>query len=270
FDSLGVVGPMARDVRDVALFLDALAGLDRRDPRSFPAPPLPYAESVERPPTLRRVAFSPDLGGIIPVDPEVAAICRSAAERLASTGVAVEQASPDLSTALEVFSVLRAAGFAAGMWELLRDHRELLKPEIVWNIELGLSLAASRIAWAEKERGLLIDRFTAFSERYDLLLCPSAIVPPFPVEQRYLEALGDHRFETYVDWIGITSAVTLTARPVLALPAGFTASGLPVGLQLIGPARGEGVVLAAGAVLEGLLDARLATPIDPRTPVSER
>jgi amidase len=266
FDSLGVVGPMARDVRDAALFLDALAGLDRRDPRSFPAPPLPYAESVERPPALRRVAFSPDLGGIIPVDPEVAAICRRAAERLAAAGVVVEEASPDLSTAREVFSVLRAAGFAAGMWELLRDHRELLKPEIVWNIELGLSQSAARVAWAERERGLLIDRFTAFSERYDLLLCPAAIVPPFPVEQRYVEELGDHRFETYVDWIVITSAVTLTARPVLALPAGFTSSGLPVGLQLVGPARGEGVVLAAGALLEGLLDARLATPIDPRVP----
>jgi amidase len=263
FDSLGVVGPMARDVRDVALFLDALAGLDKRDPRSFPAPPLPYAESVERPPALRRVAFSADLGGITPVDPEVVAICRSAAERLAGAGVAVEEASPDLSTALEVFTVLRAAGFAAGMSELLRDHRALLKPEIVWNIELGLSLSAARIAWAEQQRGLLIDGFTRFSERYDLLLCPAAIVPPFPVEQRFVETLGDHRFETYVDWITITSALTLTARPVLALPAGFTSAGLPVGLQVVGPARGEGVVLAAGAMLEGLLDARLATPIDP-------
>jgi amidase len=266
FDSLGVVGPMARDVRDVALFLDALAGLDRRDPRSFPAPPLPYVESVERPPSLRRVAFSADLGGITPVDPEVAAICRRAAEQLAGAGVAVEEASPDLSTALEVFTVLRAAGFAAGMSELLRDHRALLKPEIVWNIELGLSLSAARIAWAEQQRGLLIDGFTRFSERYDLLLCPAAIVPPFAVEQRFLEALGDHRFETYVDWITITSAVTLTARPVLALPAGFTSAGLPVGLQVVGPARGEGLVLAAGAMLEELLDARLATPIDPRTP----
>jgi amidase len=162
-----------------------------------------------------------------------------------------------------VFTVLRAAGFAAGMSELLRDHRALLKPEIVWNIELGLSLSAARIAWAEQQRGLLIDGFTRFSERYDLLLCPAAIVPPFPVEQRFVETLGDHRFETYVDWITITSALTLTARPVLALPAGFTSAGLPVGLQVVGPARGEGVVLAAGAMLEGLLDARLATPIDP-------
>jgi amidase len=264
FDSLGVVGPMARDVRDAALFLDALAGLDRRDPRSFPAPPLPYAESVERPPALRRVAFSPDLGGIVPVDPEVAAICRRAAERFAAAGVAVEEASPDLSTAREVFGVLRAAGFAAGMWELLRDHRELLKPEIVWNIELGLSLTRERIAWAERERGVLVDRLATFSQRYDLLLCPAAIVPPFPVEHRSVEQLGDHHFETYVDWITITSAITLTARPVLALPAGFTASGLPVGLQLVGPARGEDVLLAAGALLEGLLDARLDRPIEPR------
>ena len=188
FDSLGVVGPMARDVRDVALFLDALAGLDPRDPRSYPAPETPYAEAVERPPALRRVAFSADLGGITPVDPEVAAICRQAAERLAAAGVEVEEASPDLSTAREVFSVLRAAGFAAGMSELLRDHRALLKPEIVWNIELGLALTRERIAWAEQERGVLVDRLAAFSQRYDLLLCPAAIVPPFPVEQRYLAA----------------------------------------------------------------------------------
>ncbi len=264
FDSMGVVGPMARDVRDVALFLDALADLDPRDPRSYPAPATPYAESVERPPVLRRVAFSADLGAITPVDPEVAAICRQAAERLAGAGIEVEEASPDLSSAREVFSVLRAAGFAAGMSELLRDHRALLKPEIVWNIELGLSLTRERIAWAEKERGMLVDRLAAFSQRYDLLLCPAAIVPPFPVEQRSLAELGDHRFESYVDWITITSAITLTARPVLALPAGFTATGLPVGLQLVGQPRGEDVLLSAGALLEGLLDARLERPIDPR------
>lgn len=268
FDTLGVVGPMARDVRDAALFLDAMAGFEPRDPLSLEPPAVPFADMVERPPRLRRVAFSPDLGGLTPVDPEVAAICRAAAERLAELGAEVEEAAPDLAAAVEVFTVLRAARFAAAAAPLLESHRAALKPELVWNIEHGLALDADRIGGAERERGVLYQRMADFLARYDLLVTPAAIVAPFPVEQRWLETLGGHRFPSYIDWVGITYAITLTACPALALPAGFTAAGLPVGLQLVGPPRGEALLLAAAAALEDRLGIAARVPIDPRPAAS--
>jgi amidase len=264
FDTLAVEGPMARDVRDVALMLDAMAGHEPQDPLTFDAPALPFAEAVERPPRLRRVAFSADLGGITPVEPEIAAICRAAASRLAELGAEVEEASPDLSSAVETFTVLRAARFAAAGAPILRAHRAALKPEVVWNIEHGLGLDADAIGRAERERGLLFRRMAAFLASYDLLLTPAAIVPPFPVETRFLERLRGHRFASYIDWVTITSAITLTACPALSLPCGLTAEGLPVGLQMVGPPRGEAFLLAAAAALEKLLGLAGRVPIEPR------
>jgi amidase len=263
FDTLSVEGPMARDVRDLALMLEAMAGHEPGDPLSFDAPSVPFTEAVGRQPHLKRVAFSPDLGGITPVDGEVAAICRHAALRLASAGVEVEEDTPDLSSAEAVFTILRAARFAATRGPLLEQHRHALKPEVIWNIEHGLALNADRIGWAERERAALFHRMHEFLQHYDLLLCPAAIVPPFPVEQRYLAELNGHRFPSYIDWVSITYAITLTGCPVLSLPCGFTASGLPVGLQLVGRPRGEGALLAAGAHLEDLLGIAGRVPMDP-------
>ena len=120
------------------------------------------------------------------------------------------------------------------MAPLLEQHRDRLKPEVVWNIERGLRLTADEIGRAERERGLLQRRMAEFMSRYDLLLCPAAIVPPFPVETRYLAELNGHRFPSYIDWVTIAYAITLTACPALSLPCGFTAGGLPVGLQMVG------------------------------------
>jgi len=90
------------------------------------------------------------------------------------------------------------------------------------------------------------------------------IVPPFDVEERYLTEVAGHRFDNYVDWLGMTYAVTLTECPALSMPCGFTRSGLPVGLQLVGRPRGEAALLGAAALLEAALALRPTTPIDPR------
>jgi len=135
---------------------------------------------------------------------------------------------------------------------------------VVWNIEHGLRLTAGEIGRAERERGMLQLHMAEFLARYDLLCCPTAIVPPFPVEQRYLGELNGHRFPSYIDWVTIAYAVTLTACPALSLPCGFTASGLPVGLQIVGPPRGEAKLLAAAAALEDALGLAARMPIDPR------
>ncbi|HEY0525000.1 MAG TPA: amidase family protein [Stellaceae bacterium] len=269
FDDMSVSGPMARDVADAALMLDAMAGLDIRDPRSLDAPPRSFQAAVAAPRPPRRVGWSADLG-FLPVDPEVREICAAAVRRFADLGdgpgVAVEEAAPDFAGAREIFQTLRALNFATSRGPLLEKYRDRMKPEIVWNIEKGLALTADEIARATRARIALYARVAAFFETYDLLVAPTVIVPPFDVDRRYVEEVGGRRFENYVDWLGMTYAITLTACPALSLPCGFTAGGLPVGLQLVGPPRGDAALLGHAALLEAALGLAGRTPIDPRPP----
>ena len=259
---LGVQGPMGRTVEDVALLLDAMTGESPVDPISLPRSEsfLATARSGWRP---TRVAFSPDLG-LTPVDPEVAEICRAAAYRFAEIGVVLEEAEPDLSEAHDTFQVLRAMNFAVAHADKLEHHRTKLKPELVWNIELGLACTMADIVRAERQRAAMLRRMNSFFDTYDLLLCPATIVAAFPVEERYVEECAGHHFANYVEWLAIAYAITLTGSPALSLPCGFTADGRPVGLQIVGRLRGEGRVLAGAAALESILGVRGTTPIDPR------
>jgi amidase len=263
--TLGVQGPMARNVEDLALLLDAMTGEHPADPRSLPALARPFRETMKQQPKPRRVAYSATLG-ITPVDPQVARITRAAAERLAGEGVVVEDAHPDLAEVHECFHVLRAFDFCMTKAALLRTKRDLLKPEIIWNIEEGLKLTMADIERAEAQRVTLAARMLAFFEKYDLLLTPATIVAAFPVEQRYLTECAGQKFDNYIEWLTIASAITLACCPALSLPCGFTTEGLPVGLQVVAPPRAEASVLAGAKLLEDLLGLKASTPIEPRAP----
>jgi amidase len=258
-----VEGPMARSVEDAALFLDALAAEDLRDPVSLPTPSQSFlagARSGWRP---LRVAFSADLG-ITPVDPEIAAICAKAALRFADAGVSVDEAHPDYSQAHDTFNVLRARGYAISKLELLRNKRALLKPEIVWNIEQGLALTMADEERAERQRAALYQRTLTFFEKYDLLCTPTTIVAPFPIEQRYVERCNGVVFDNYIQWFSIAYAFSLVNCPALSLPCGFTREKLPVGLQIVARPRDEARLLAGAKLLEDLLGLARKTPIEPR------
>ncbi|WP_338831453.1 amidase [Bradyrhizobium sp. 27S5] len=262
--TLGVQGPMARNVEDLALLLDAMSGEHAADPLSLPALPTSFLSATRSGSKPKRIAYSPDLG-ITPVDPEVKAVTRKAAERFAEAGAIVEEAHPDLREAHECFHVLRAFDFAISKAELLRTKRDLLKPE-VWNIEEGLKLTVEKLERAEAQRVAMTARALEFFETYDLLLAPATIVPPFPVENRYVAECDGKTFDNYVEWLGIVYAITLACCPALSLPCGFTASGLPVGLQVVAKPRAEAQLLAGAKVLEDILGVRGTTPIDPRPP----
>ena len=261
--NLAVQGPMARNVEDLALLLDAMSGEHPADPLSLPLLPTSFLSAARSGKRPKRIAYSPDLG-ITPVDPEIAAITRKAAERFAEAGAIVEDAHPDLREAHQCFHVLRAFDFAVSKAELLRTRRDQLKPEVIWNIEQGLKLTVGELERAEAQRVAMTARTLEFFQTYDLLLTPATIVAPFPIENRYLAECAGRKFDNYVEWLGIVYAITLVCCPALSLPCGFTASGLPVGLQMVGPPRGEGQLLAYAKRLEDILGVRGTTPIDPR------
>jgi amidase len=272
YSPLNVEGPMARTVADCALMLEGEAGHHPLDPLSAPVVVGSFmaAAANARPPDA--VAFSLDLGIARIVDPEVARVCTAAARKLQAAGCRVDEGCPDLQEAERTFQTLRGAVFVANMGPLLERHRDLLKPEVIANAEFGFGLGVADIVRAEIAQGEIVRRMARFFERYDVLICPAVLCPPIPVEQRYVESLHGVAFDGYLGWLVMTCAISVTGCPVLALPCGFTARGLPVGLQIIGPPRSDAKLLGIGAYLERLLDVSPRTPIEPRElpPVFEK
>lgn len=265
FDTLWVEGPMGRCVADVALMLDGAVGHDPVDPLSFQHAGESFVDALQHTDMPRRVGFSPDLG-VVPMEPEVAQVCEAAAERFSEIGAQVDRNAPDFSGAIEAFQTLRGVLIAQMMESILQQHRERIAPEIIWNIEKGLAVTNAQLLDAERVRSRLYRRMEDFFKNYDLLLCPTVSVPPFPKDQRYVEVIAGQPTQTYIDWIAITFAITMTSCPALSLPVGFTETGLPVGLQVIGPPRGEAALLAACHRMEEALGLASQVPIDPILP----
>lgn len=253
---------MARTVGDLSLFLDTQAGQVALDPLSIPAPSTSFIDAVDSPVAPKRVAYTPDLG-IAPVDPEVRAICEAAVKKFADFGATVEGATIDLHDAEEIFQTMRAAQYAAQFGKLLEQHRDLLKQDIVWNIEKGQALSSKDVNRAELARGALYNRTSAFFNDYDLLISPAVLVPAFDINQPYVTEAGGVKFDNYVSWLVMSFALTLTACPSISVPCGFTAAGLPVGLQITAPRASEAALLSAAALFEQAIDLKSGVPIDP-------
>jgi amidase len=252
YDPLWVEGPMGRTVADVALMLDAQAHFDARDPLSWPRPAVPFAEAVRHPRAPRRVGFTPDLG-IGKVEAQVARVCERAAWQFTGLGAHVDDGCPDFTGGFEAFQTLRANLVAAVRGPLLDSARDRICPEIIWNIEKGLQQSGADVARAERMRGELFNRVSAFFGDYDILACPTVAVAPFPVEQRYPQEIDGVPLDSYIDWMYLTFVLTLTGCPSMSIPAGFTDDGRPVGLQLMGRPRGDFELLGAAQLLETAL-----------------
>jgi amidase len=264
FAPLSVQGPMARTVADVALFLDTMTGLCARDPLTFEAPRRSFAEAVANPIRPKRVAFTATFGGKVAVDRETREICAKAARRFEDLGAIVEDAAPDLGNIEEAFLALRSQHFVVERELMLQTHRELIKPDIVWNTERGLKQTPSQIAAAERERAALFRRTAEFFETWDLLVCPGASTPAFDVDLRMPAAIDGRKLEHYLGASLITAATTLMGLPSIALPCGFDRYGRPVGLQIVGRHRGEAELLQAAALFEEATGLSRQVPIDPR------
>ncbi|NIH81178.1 amidase [Amycolatopsis viridis] len=247
---LGMPGPMARTVADAALLLSVLAGPDPRSPIALAEPGEVFARPLDRDLRGLRVAWSPDLGGAVPVEPEVAAVVEESAKVFEGLGCVVERACPDFTGADEAFRILRAWQFAVKFGPLLADSRDRLKDSIVWNTEEGLRLSAVDVGRAEVLRTELFHRFREFFTRHDLLLLPVSQVPPFDAGLEYPARVAGTAMATYLDWMRSAYFVTVSGSPALSVPAGFTPAGLPVGLQIVGPHRADFAVLQAGHVFE--------------------
>ena len=262
-DTLWVEGPMARNVDDLALMLDAGVGQQIDDPLSFDHTGPSFVEALQGTGMPKRVAFSPDLS-IVSMEKEIAKVCCGAATVFADLGADVTDEIPDFSGVLEAFQTLRAVLFATMMEPILTQHRDQIAPEIISNIERGLSINPSQIFDAERARIELYKNVTAFFETHDFLICPAASIAPFPVDQRYVKEIDGKPCETYIDWFSITFALTMTACPTISVPCGFTSGGLPIGIQIMGKPRGEASLLRVAKRFEQAVGISTQLPITPR------
>jgi amidase len=251
WDSLSVTGPMARTLADVALMLSVVAGPDDRAPLSYNVDTREFAKAV-RAPSIKgwRMAWTPDLNGLLPVDDEVTRVAEGATRVFRSLGARLEAACPDFSEVHEIVLATRGLSMVAVHADKLPQWKDQMQKGLVWNIEQGLSLTPREIARGEKLRTQLWHRVRAFMATRDLLILPTTSVPPFPVEQPYPTEINGKRLETYIQWAYLTYGITLTGLPAISVPCGFTKSGLPVGLQIVGRRRQEAAVLRAAAAFE--------------------
>ncbi|MBL8701325.1 MAG: amidase [Alphaproteobacteria bacterium] len=249
WNPLSVDGPMARRTADLALMLQAVAGPDPREPHLVPVAGRDFVAAATG--AVRqglRVAYCPDIARI-GVDPEVERVCREAALRLRDLGCVVEEIDLDLSIGRKAFAQLRGQFVLNGGLDML-DKVDRLGANYAGNLRFALAQSPRDVALGERGRTEILMRMVALFERYDRLLTPCAPVPPFPVEQNYPETIAGRKMESYIDWAAPTFCLSLTGLPVASVPAGLDRSGLPVGLQVVGPRWNEEGVLALCAAIE--------------------
>ena len=260
--NLSVLGPMARDAQDCALMLSVIAGNDTADPLSFNVPGADYREPPNVDLGRLKVAVSVDFGWA-PVDNEVRRIF---AERLAAFQSAFgicETHDPGMEAALDVFWILRGVVFLANHGERYANHKDMLGPNIVANMEAALKMTAADIGWANREHVKLYRNFQTLFDRYDILITPGQPVVPTAVEQRNVTKINGQPMHNYMHASALTSALTLTGNPCLAMPCGLDHTGMPFGLQIVGPMHGDSFILGVAKALEDVFagDARLARPV---------
>jgi amidase len=249
YTALSVQGAMGRTVRDVALQLSVIAGPDVRVPNALPFSAEEFRADLGRDFRGVRVAWSRDLGRY-PVDKVITQVCDAQRSTFADLGCEVHDADPDMRDADSIFQTVRAYSFAHRHATHLAEHRDKMKETVIWNAEQGLKLSAIDVARVEAQRTSLYQRLMTFFEQYEFLCLPTTQVPPFSIEQEYPTEINGQQLETYIDWMGLCYAITVTGCPAISVPCGFTPDGLPVGLQIVGRPHADFAVLQLAHAFE--------------------
>lgn len=251
FTPFSVEGPMGRSVEDVALLLAAQAAHDDRD--GFARLGAPFQPEVGFADLARlKVAFSEDLA-TAPVAQAIRRVFRQRRDKLAPLFAVAETCDPPLQGSHEIFERLRAMGFLASFRDLTPQQIEKLGPNVRANIALGQRYSTAAIAEAEAQHTAYYRRFLDFMEQWDYLICPAAPISPFPKDQLYPADIDGQPMATYINWVAISYAITLTTHPSLVLPCGLDEKGLPFGIQIVGRRWGERHLLAVGQALEAAM-----------------
>ncbi len=241
--SMGVSGPMARNVTDLALLLAVQAGFDARAPLSLDGDGSAFQRPFDRSFRGKRIAWGTDFKGQAPCEAGVLQVCRQALRTLETLGCIVEEAAPDFDYEALWQATIKLRSWQQGVSiQAYYDDpatRALLKPEAVYEIETGMRQSARDITAASVVRTAWSRAVGKFLERFDFLVLPTAQVFPFDIDRHWPQAIDGKKMQTYHEWMKGTLLVTMSGCPALAAPAGFSDTGLPIGIQFIAPNRQE-------------------------------
>ncbi|MEW2915115.1 amidase family protein [Leisingera sp. JC11] len=258
----GVQGPMARSVRDCALFLDAMAGYEPRFPISFYAPETSFQSAVLRADGKLRIAFTSDLNGMSPVDMEVEEHLRAVLRLLEKNGATVEETCPELPDLERTYHTLRGMMWATMARRLDPKIRQHFKPTLAQNTQMGEALTMADVCDANLNRSTIYNNMVDLFGTFDVLALPTVGCMPHPQSEEWVREVGGQTLNFYMDWLRFAFLSTVTGLPAISVPVGLGPRGLPVGLQLIGKPRGEAGLLAAARAVEMAVGGPLG-PIDP-------
>jgi aspartyl-tRNA(Asn)/glutamyl-tRNA(Gln) amidotransferase subunit A len=251
-------GPLARSVSDLALMLTVLSRPDARDWTSLPYEPHDYRVGLNEGVRGLRIAFSPDLGYVRNVDPEVAAAVRRAAETLAALGAHVDELAPGFANPEEITTKLWFVGSFSLLSSMSPGQVALTDPALRWQAEQGSRISVLELQTVTRRRGELGAFMRQFHERYDLLLTPGVSVPAF--EAKAVDE-WELSLENFLGWTPFSYPFNLTQQPAAVVPCGLTRSGLPVAVQVVGPMHGDALVLRAARAFEATREWRV--PVEP-------
>lgn len=258
----GVQGPMARSVKDCALFLDAMAGYDPLYPISYPAPETSYFDAVHEVNTSPKIGFTMDLNGFGAVDDDMKSHLLTALKKLEGAGATVAEASPDTTHLHQTYHSLRGMMWATGAKILPGHIRPHWKATLEENTAFGESLTVDQISDAQINRSRLYADMLKIFERYDVLALPVVGCMPHPQSEEWVKEIGGVKLDGYMEWLRFAYLATVTSLPSIAVPVGFDDNGIPVGMQFIGRPRDEASLLQIAAFVEGVMGGP-NSPIDP-------
>ncbi len=249
FGSVAHIGPMTRTVADAALMLTVIAGPDWRDWTALPYDEEDYRRNLDQPLTGVRVAYSETLGmPNVRLDAEVRDACATAARQFQSLGATVIDADPVWPYEPgAVFSVYWSIGAAKLIDDMSAEQVAKMEESLTKFAEEGRKLSGLDIKAAELQRTANGAALNKFFEDYDLLLSPTMPIPAFDAG---VPIPSDDYADDPLRWTPYTFPINLAKNPAASVPCGFTASGLPVGLHVIGPHYREVSVLRAARAYE--------------------
>tara|TARA_A100001015_G_scaffold318307_1_gene437822 strand:- start:688 stop:2115 length:1428 start_codon:yes stop_codon:yes gene_type:complete len=262
FVNLSVDGPMARNVEDLSIFLDAMVDYNNKDPLSFKSDFSSYHENLQNKKDNKYlIGFTEDFD-VFPCDIEVRNMMKNTLKLVQSLGHEINNSFPNMSNAEYAFQTIRAYMFYANYKSLLKKDKKFVKEEIIWNIEKGSKVTVDDLSKAEKIRAEIYKSTMNFFDNFDFLITPSSIIPPFDAQEKWVRKVENKVFDNYVSWLMIVASVSLSSCPSIALATSFSKNNAPFGIQIIAAPHQEQKLINFSKSIEDSINISDIIPIN--------